>query len=80
MITLPPMKSELNAIQCAVPCMNGQIGTQRVRGCRHRSSISSGVAIGAPPPPAPAIAPKKRSTWRHITPLGMPVVPPVYSR
>ena len=71
------MKSVLNAIQCAVPCMNGQAGTQRVRDSRQRSAISSGAVIGAPPPPAPPIAPKNRSTWRHITPFGMPVVPPV---
>ena len=76
-ITVPPRNNVENAIQCAVPCMNGHAATQRVRGSRQRSAISSGVAIGVPPPPAPPIAPKKRSSWRHITPFGMPVVPPV---
>ena len=77
MITLPPLNSALNAIQCAVPCMNGHAGTHLVRGTRQRSAISSGVVIGAPPPLAPPIAPKNTSSWRHITPFGMPVVPPV---
>ena len=26
------------------------------------------------------VEPAKRSSWRHMTPLGMPVVPPVYSK
>ena len=42
MITVPPRNSVENAIQCAVPCMNGHAGTQRVRGTRQRCAISSG--------------------------------------
>jgi hypothetical protein len=34
MITEPPVKSVLKAIQCAVPCMKGQAGTHRERGLR----------------------------------------------
>ncbi len=34
MMTVPPLKSVVNAIQCAVPCMNGHAGRQRVRPVR----------------------------------------------
>ena len=33
--------------------------------------------IGGPPGFPPPSAPKKMSSWRHTTPFGMPVVPPV---
>ena len=75
--TAPPLNNAPKAIQCAVPCMNGHAGTHLVRAARQRSAISSGEVIGFPPPPAPPMAPKKTSSWRHMTPLGIPVVPPV---
>ena len=40
-----------------------------------RSAISSGVLMA--PPSALLNAAKKMSSWRHMTPFGMPVVPPV---
>ncbi len=43
-----------------------------------RSARSSGeVGRSASPIAEPSMAAKKMSSWRHITPLGMPVVPPV---
>ena len=42
-----------------------------------RPAISSGVWIGGWPKPPPPNAAKKMSSWRHITPFGVPVVPPV---
>ena len=39
--------------------------------------MASGVSIGGPPAFPPPIAPKKMSSWRHTTPFGFPVVPPV---
>ena len=71
------MNSVLNAIQCAVPCMNGQIGTQRVRGSQAPFGDLLGRGDRRAAAARAAIAPKNRSTWRHITPFGMPVVPPV---
>ena len=67
----------MNAIQCAVPCMNGHAGRQRVRPAIALSLIASGRSIAAPAKSPPPKAPKKMSSWRHMTPFGMPVVPPV---
>ena len=57
----------------------GQERPQPLRGVvdhRHDDVVGprrSADRPGFPPP----IAPKKMSSWRHMTPLGMPVVPPV---
>jgi hypothetical protein len=63
---------------CAAPWISGAAGIiVTTPPAAARSGTSSGVAAGravGKPPPMPA---KKRSSWRHITPLGMPVVPPV---
>ena len=77
MTTAPPLYSVVNAIQCAVPCMNGQAGRQRVRPASAFSAICSGLAIALPAKSPPPNAPKKMSSWRHMTPFGIPVVPPV---
>ncbi len=77
MTTVPPLKSVVNAIQCAVPCMKGHAGRQRVRPAAALSAISSGAAMARPAKSPPPKAPKKMSSWRHMTPFGMPVVPPV---
>ena len=62
------------------PCIRGATG-RKVSGppaARPFSTICSGRSIRVPvmasiPPPRA----KKTSSWRHTTPLGMPVVPPV---
>ena len=76
MTTVPPEYSVPNAIQWAVPCMNGHAGRPR-RWRSRESTISSGLVIGASPRFPPPNTPKKMSSARHITPFGMPVVPPV---
>ena len=72
----PPPCSVLIAIQWAVPCMKGHAGRQRVvpPPAMTRSPMDSGVSSGVTPP---AIAEKRMSSFRHMTPLGIPVVPPV---
>ena len=76
---LAPMNIEIQAAHWAEPCMRGAAGIMPMEG---RSvalpAISSGAEIGSCPTLPPPSAAKKRSSWRHITPLGIPVVPPVY--
>src|SRR5438105_5023780 len=73
--TLPPQWKQMNDASWAAPCMSGAIGKvalgSRAFAC---SATCSGLVAGWPagsPPPMPE---KKMSSWRHITPLGMPVV------
>ena len=78
--TLSPQKRPMKVPNWAAPWMRGGV-RHIVRWCRTAafSATSSGFATGSPPgfpPPMPA---KKTSSWRQITPLGMPVVPPVYT-
>ena len=61
------------------PCISGAIGNEVVGPCPSPfSTIASGrstfvpATMSMPPPSA-----KNTSSWRHTTPLGMPVVPPV---
>ncbi len=72
---LPPITPH-----CVAPCMSGAIGI--ITACaglaRPFSTIASGrstrvFVTGSIPPPRA----KKTSSWRHTTPFGMPVVPPV---
>ena len=77
MTTVPPPNSVQKATQWAVPCMNGQAGSMRPPPLRAASAMSSGFSMPGPPGFPPCSAPKKMSSWRHSTPLGMPVVPPV---
>ena len=79
--TVPPPTIAMSAENWPVPCINGQATT--ITGgaalAAARSATCSTVVAGSTPvsglPPAPSTL--KRSSWRHITPLGMPVVPPV---
>ena len=84
----PPTVSEISALNWAVPCINGAAtmvvagvssGSPAAIAASTRSPASSGLAIGGTPrialPPPPRTG--NRSSIRHITPLGMPVVPPV---
>ena len=64
----------------ALPCISGAITSMITRLSSARSSrpaSSSAASIGAAPQPPPPMAAKKMSSWRQITPLGIPVVPPV---
>ena len=64
----------------AAPCMSGGVFMKTswpgealaFSDCTH--SLSTGMRVNGSMPPARA---KKRSSPRHMTPLGMPVVPPV---
>ena len=78
MVTMQPaIISTLKALNAAVPCMSGAAGTATGPGLvvRARSAWRScsapigGFAVASSTP--------KMSSWRHMTPLGMPVVPPV---
>lgn len=79
MTTRWPKLKPMNAVSVEVPCISGGVGKKVMPSppAATRSASSSGRATGSPvgaPPPSPE---KNRSSWRHITPLGMPVVPPV---
>ena len=82
MTTVPPLNRVEKAIQCAVPWVNGDAGRQRVRPAvaTALATSSSGDPTGSPPGLPPPRAANNTSSWRHTTPLGSPVVPPVYSR
>ena len=74
-----PDQNPMNVPSSAAPCISG--GAQNMVSWNPSGSIraasSSGEVTGVPtglPPPMPA---KNRSSWRHMTPLGIPVVPPV---
>ena len=70
MTTVPPVVQHDRAFQWAAPCMNGGAGRAR-RVERRAPSTSCSVVWSIPRHAA------RKSAWRHSTPLGMPVVPPV---
>ena len=68
----------ISAVNAPVPCMSGQAGTAAGPGLV--TCVAQRVEVGLARAAAGATARRgctKRSSWRHITPLGMPVVPPV---
>ena len=82
--TVPPVVMAMNAENCPVPCISGQattITTGAGASGSSRSATSATDSAGGVPssglPPLPNTL--NRSSWRHITPFGIPVVPPVYS-
>ena len=77
--SFPPPNSMVNASQCALECMKGGHGRAVMPGRITRVASSSGDAMTLPSARAspPPMAAKKMSSWRHSTPFGMPVVPPV---
>ena len=77
--TLPPPNSMMHMPHWAAPCMIGASVNEVTRPSsgHTRPAISSGAWIGGWPKPPPPKAAKKMSSWRHITPFGVPVVPPV---
>ena len=73
-----PLVKKLNATQCAAPCMNGGPGRSLEPPDGAVSAICSYDAHSCWSPwRRPPMAATKMSAWRHMTPLGMPVVPPV---
>jgi hypothetical protein len=71
----PPMTPH-----CVAPCMRGAMGMlvaapPAALACSTRSMgvVTRSLVTGSMPPPSA----KKTSSWRHTTPLGIPVVPPV---
>ena len=78
---MPPPIIAMNAENWPVPCISGQATTITGGGGARVGPLGDRVddVAGSTPvsglPPAPSTL--KRSSWRHITPLGMPVVPPV---
>ena len=76
---LSPQLKPMKTASCAAPWISGAIGNCTICGSRASAfcATCSGFSTGSPsglPPPIPV---KNRSSWRHMTPLGMPVVPPV---
>ena len=78
----PAVASAMNEENRPVPCMSGQATYARRHG---HSGLTRSISACTDSPgatPYRAFAPKpstaNRSSWRHITPFGMPVVPPVY--
>ncbi len=71
--------SPISVATIAAPWMSGA-GAMRTmpslsapwRDCAHSSSSGSPVMKSMPPPSV-----RQMSSWRHMTPFGCPVVPPV---
>ena len=64
-------------VQHPAACMSGAsvknvVGSGAMRSTSSPTEVISG-RLGSPPP----MQAKKASSWRHSTPLGIPVVPPV---
>ncbi len=77
---VPAIMNAFHMAHWALPCMSGattSMGMRAASSVPMRPASSTAVAIGAAPQPPPPMAAKKMSSWRHMTPLGMPVVPPV---
>jgi hypothetical protein len=77
--TVLAVNSAPSAAHCAAPCIIGATGNRTSgppsapsRASFHSSSTGSLVMKSMPPPST-----RHTSSWRHTTPLGMPVVPPV---
>ena len=80
MTVVPPITRPFHMAHWAFPCMRGARARMLIRAASSvgmRSVISSAVSTGCRPQPPPPMAAKKMSSCRHITPLGIPVVPPV---
>ena len=76
---LPPPDMTMSWVMHPVPCMSGQAGSPTAPGPCTRSRM---MPMSASPSrtrasnPAPTML-RNRSSCRHITPFGIPVVPPV---
>ncbi len=81
MVTIEPASASVHiALNAPVPCISGAAGRFDGPGLDTRASNSSHPgAAGNGRRDGPSRLPNT-SSWRHITPFGAPVVPPVYSR
>ena len=75
------MVTMLKAAHCAAPCMNGGIIRIDIAPA-DRAGLLGELVVGrgeacSLPQGRPPIDDRKMSCWRHSTPFGMPVVPPV---
>ena len=75
--THPPTVMAAMAVNPPVPCMRGQAGRCRGPGPTMVLRTPSVPPSSGTRKRFPALSLAKRSSWRHITPLGIPVVPPV---
>ena len=73
----PPAKSMLHMPHWAAPCMSGATIRQGRAKSSGRDLLLDLLGLAESAPQAAERAAKKMSSWRHITPFGMPVVPPV---
>ncbi len=72
-----PIHHAMNVAICAAPCISGAAGIMTIGPVLVAVSMTCpgsrcGSPYGLPPPKA-----MNRSSVRHMTPFGMPVVPPV---
>ena len=79
MISVEPALSIMKPAHCAAPCMSGGRVIRRKPALLRAFSAISSVEVTSiqVPTSLPPMAFMKMSCWRHSTPLGMPVVPPV---
>ena len=73
----PPMSIVAMALNNPVPCMSGAAGRLSGPGLVIVPANPSRSCPGGVGLPAVCSSTRNRSSWRHMTPLGMPVVPPV---
>ncbi len=77
-IDFPPAMQSMSVTHDPAACMNGAssmaLKASTMRSGSWASSVIGPVMRVGSPPPRQA---KNASSWRHTTPLGRPVVPPV---
>ena len=75
---LPPPDRVDRHGKLPVPCICGQAGRKRDPGAvRVPREVGGRAVLVDRRCPNEALSDTARSSWRHITPFGMPVVPPV---
>ena len=73
-----PLVKAVKVAHWAAPCMSGAADIIAAPPLRDTSTTVSRSGMGSGwPNGRPPMALMKMSCWRHKTPLGMPVVPPV---
>lgn len=76
--TDPPPPSKLKAVKAPAPCMSGEAGNPIGPALRTIDRTASTLpSVGYRAPGVVALNKLKRSSTLHMTPFGVPVVPPV---